>query len=107
MDADIRRLREIENALKRANAICKDLREKKKKAEGQLYKSMQNAGVDTYEGYSIKKVQPRIPQKRKPAKAKKSDAINFFREVGFEDPESCYEEFEKTQKIIPKIEDDV
>jgi hypothetical protein len=101
MDANVRRLKDIEEALKRANQKCSELRKKKKAAQEHLYASMKKNGVDNYNGYTLKKVQPRPPAKRKPAKAKKADAINLFRSIGVDDPETFYSEFEMTQKFVP------
>lgn len=99
MDADVRRLKEIDAALKRVNSQAKELRLKKAKATEQLYKAMVKKGVEQYEGYTLKKVQPKVRAKKKPVKQKKADAIELFRTVGIDDPETLYEEFEKTQKI--------
>jgi hypothetical protein len=106
MDADVRRLKEVEEALKRANEKAAELRKKKKKAQDHLYNSMRKQGIDNYKGYTLKKVQPRVPAKRKPSKAKKADAINLFRTIGVEDPESFYSDFEQTQKFRPVIENE-
>jgi hypothetical protein len=99
MEADARRLRELELALKRLNEKAVDLRKKKKDAQEKLYRSMEKNGVEKYEGYTMSKIRPKAPAKRKPAKAKKSDAIRLFSEIGIDDPEELYEEFKKTQRM--------
>jgi hypothetical protein len=100
MEADARRLKEIEDALKRINAKTIDLRKKRKDAQNKLYDSMIKNGVDSYEGYTVKKIAPRPKAKRKPAKAKKQDALKLFAKIGVDDPNVLWEEFEKTQKIV-------
>lgn len=105
MEADVRRLKEIETALKRMNVQIKNLRVKKKEAEEKLYKSMVKNGTEVYQGYSIKKIQPKIPRKSKPLKKKKIDGVEFFQAIGVEDPEEAYEEFIKTQKNLKDNED--
>ncbi|HMP28783.1 MAG TPA: hypothetical protein PKD85_04235 [Saprospiraceae bacterium] len=107
MDANVRRLKDIEDALKRANIKCTELRKKKKIAQEHLYSSMKKNGVEDYKGYTLKKVQPKLPAKRKPAKAKREDAINLFRSIGVDDPETFYSEFEMTQKFIPVVTKEV
>ena len=105
MDADLRRLKDIEEALKRANEKAVDLRKKKKDAQEKLYRSMEKNGVEKYGGYTLTKIKPKVLAKRKPAKAKKIDAIRLFTDIGIEDPGEFYEKFQKTQRVISEDED--
>ena len=106
MEADVRRLKDLDDALKRANEKVSNLRKKKKDAQEKLYRSMEKNGVEKYEGYSISKLRPKVPAKRKPAKAKKKDAIRLFSEIGVDDPDELYEKFQRTQRIIKEEEDE-
>lgn len=106
MEANARRLKDLEETLARLNHKTADLRKKRAEAKERLYQSMLKNNVEKCEGYTIKKIQPKIRVKRKPAKAKKTDAIKLFADIGIEDPDSFYAEFEKTQKIVMEEENE-
>lgn len=101
----VRRLREIDAALSRANKQVTELRSKKKEATQRLHEWMQKKGLDEYGGYSIKKVAPRPRAKRKPKKDKREDALRLFTSIGVQDPELLLEEYERTQKYGEEGED--
>lgn len=102
----VRQILSIEEALKRHNKQVKDLRQKQKLAKTRLYEWMKARGIDDYEGYSIKKIEPRPKIPRKKAKEKKEDALRLFSEVGVNDPEEFWEALQRTQKVIAPLEDE-
>jgi hypothetical protein len=99
-DAYIRQITDVDAALKRLNAQTKELRKKKKDAQTRLHAWMEKNKVDEYGKISIKKIAPKPPAKRKPAKKKKDDALRLFTAIGVNDPEELWEEFQRTQKVI-------
>ncbi len=99
----VRQIKECDNAIKRLNRQSKDARTKKKLAQQHLAKWMEKNNVDTYEGISFKKIAPKPPSKRKPAKQKKLDAIRLFADIGANDPEGLWEDFQRTQKIAESL----
>lgn len=99
-------IQSIDVSIKRLNAEVKKLRQKKSETQNHLYKWMQRNGYNNYQGYLIDKLAPKPSIKRKPSKQKKEDAFRFFREAGITDPETFWEELEKTQKNISLISDE-
>lgn len=99
-DAYLRQLSEIDAALKRHKEQTKILTQKKKETHGRLAKWMEANGYETYGHVKLVKIKPREPAKRKPAKQKKEDALRLFSTIGVNDPESLWEEFQRTQKIV-------
>lgn len=97
-DSYVKEIQSIKEELKRINSHAKKLREQKKAAEKRLYQYMKNNDLPKYEGITIKSITPKEAKPRKPAKAKKSDAINLFYQIGVPDPESFWDEFQQTQR---------
>jgi hypothetical protein len=100
-NAYLRQIKDIDDALKRANKQVKTLRDKKKDVMNKMYTWMNNKGIESYGDVTVQKLAPRPRAKRKPAKQKRTDAINLLQTIGVDDPEAFLEEFEKTQKYIP------
>lgn len=106
-DSYVRQIAELDAALKRLNAQTKEIRRKKKEAETRLHAWMVKNNVEKYGKVTIKKITPRGASKRKPAKQKKADALSLFTQIGVNDPEKLWEEFQMTQKVYtPKTDDE-
>jgi hypothetical protein len=99
-DSYIRQIKDVDAALKRLNVQAKELRKKKKEAQSRLHSWMEKNKVEEYGEISLKKITPKPPAKRKPAKKKKDDAIRLFSQIGVNDPEELWEEFQRTQKLV-------
>src|SRR4029078_10882627 len=97
-DRYVSSIKDMDAAVKRLNSEVKKIRLKKAETQRHLYNWMRRNGYDSYGGYTITKITPKPPVKRKPMKQKNEDAFRFFREAGITDPETFWEEFEKTQK---------
>lgn len=97
-DSYIRQISELNATLARLNKQTSELRKKKKEAEKRLHAWMVKNNIEEYAKVSIKKIAPKPPAKRKPAKQKKADAINLFAQIGVNDPEQLWEEFQSTQR---------
>ena len=103
-DRYVKQLNDLDVTLKRLNAKTTELRKKKKDIQTHLHAWMVKTGNEKYQGYTVAKVAPKPPAKRKPAKAKKQDALALFQQVGIDDPETFWEEFSKTQKAVAQTE---
>jgi len=99
-DGYVYEINSLKAEIKRLNERTKKLREQKRTAEKHLYKHMHTHKVEKYENITIKSIRPKEKQKRKPEKAKRTDAISLFRDVGIPDPENFWVEFKATQKYI-------
>jgi hypothetical protein len=97
-DSYIRQIKDIDSALKRLNQQTADLRKKKKEASMRLYAWMEKNNVETYSSIDIRKIAPKQRAKKKPPKKRKEDAIILFSQIGVNDPEKLWEEFQRTQK---------
>jgi|WetSurMetagenome_2_1015567.scaffolds.fasta_scaffold449112_1 hypothetical protein len=97
-DAYVRNIDSINESIKRHNGQLKILRTKKLESQERLAIYMEKHGIEEYKGYKLAKIKPKqkLPQKKK--KEKKSDAIKLFSEIGVDDPEALWEEFQRTQK---------
>jgi len=96
-DGYVSEIESLNKEIKRLNARLKALREQRKKAQGHLYKYMEKNNMEKCGSITIKSVTPRQRKPRKPAKNKKADAINLFREIGVPDPIGFWAEFQATQ----------
>lgn len=106
-DSYVRQIKELDSALKRLNIQTKEIRRKKKEAETRLYMWMVKNNVEKHGNVTLKKIAPRSASKRKPAKQKKADALSLFTQIGVNDPEQLWEEFQMTQKVYtPKTDAD-
>lgn len=105
-DSYVRQIKDVDAALKRLNAQAKELRKKKKEAQTRLHAWMVKNGVDEYGQIPAKKIAPKTPVKRKPVKKKKEDAIRLFSQIGVNDPEELWEEFQRTQKLADRREEE-
>lgn len=101
----LKSLGEINASIKRGNKHLKDLREQKKKYEKELYDWMVQKGYEEYGGIKLKKIEPK-KIKRKKKSEKKAGAIMLFEKLGINDPETLWNELEKTQKYQENLEDD-
>ena len=102
-DRYIQQLSQIDATLKRINSQAAELRKKKKDIQGHLHTWMVKNGHEKYGAYSVSKIAPKPPAKRKPAKAKKMDALALFQQVGIDDPEQFWEELSRTQKTVIEV----
>lgn len=101
----VKQLADLDATLRRLNSKTSELRKKKKEVQTHLHAWMVRHHHDMYEGYSVEKISPKAKSKRKPAKAKKQDALALFQQVGIDDPERFWEEFTKTQKVVVDADD--
>ena len=99
-DRYIQQLSQIDASIKRLNSQTAELRKKKKDILGHLHTWMVRNGHEKYGSYTVTKIAPKPPAKRKPAKAKKLDAMALFQQVGIDDPEQFWEELARTQKAV-------
>jgi hypothetical protein len=102
MEADIRKLQSINDALKRNKEHGKKMRNEKRIVSERLYKTMKRHGFEEYGGIKIKNIEPKPKAVRKKLKHKKSDAVALFSQVGIPDPEGFWMEFQETQKYRPE-----
>jgi len=96
----VKQLADLDVTLRRLNSKTTELRKKKKEVQTHLHAWMVRHNHDKYEGYSVAKISPKAKPKRKPAKAKKQDALALFQQVGIDDPERFWDEFTLTQKVV-------
>lgn len=96
-------IQDIAKEIKRMNLYLKTLRIRKKSLEGELYKFMHRENISVLQGIKREKIKPEAV-KRKKKSEKKRDAIELFRNIGIDDPEEFYRQFEITQKA-EKIEE--
>jgi hypothetical protein len=107
-DAYIRNLKDMGDSIKRHNAQLKILKDKKKATESRLYSYMIRNNLEEYGGYKAAKLAPKIKNPIKKKAEKKSDAMRLFSDTGITDPESFWEAFQSTQKIVkPQDEDSI
>lgn len=99
-DGYIKEIESIKKELKLLTERRKILTARKQKLEKGLYDLMKRNQMELYQGYKKEKLQPKPvntgPRKKK--KEKYNDAIRLFMEIGIPDPESFYEQYQKTQK---------
>jgi len=98
-DSYVRQIKDIDSALKRLNTQSAELRKKKKEATHRLYVWMEKNNVESYSTFNIKKIAPKQRAKKKPPKKRREDAITLFSSIGVNDPETLWEEFQKTQQL--------
>ena len=98
-DAYVHEIQSIEKEERRLRFRAKKLREQKRKAQNHLYQYMESQEIEAYKGITKRSVQPRVRRPRKKIKDKKRDALALFRTTGIPDPESFWNEFQKTQKV--------
>ena len=96
----IKEIESLNKEIQRLNKEKKKHFDRKKKLETDLYHLMNRHNIPEYNGYKKEKLKPKIKttMKRKKKKEKYNDAIQLFIETGIPDPESFYEELQKTQK---------
>jgi hypothetical protein len=109
-DAYIKEIRSIDNEIKRLATHTKGLREQRAKNMNSLYIYMSNNKIDKIgEGkgaITIKQCGPRDNKKKmKPKKQRREDSIEKLRERGIPDPESFYEEYERSKYREPREKD--
>jgi hypothetical protein len=90
--------------MKRANKQILIMRKKKADVQMKLYAWMVKHNLDEYGGYKTSKLAPK-KKSRKNAKDKKQDALRLFSDIGVDDPETLWMEFQKTQKPLPPDEE--
>ncbi len=88
----------INTEAKRLNDRLKLLRSQKHRIEVYLYDGMVRNNMEKYGKITLKSITPREKKPRKSTKAKRSDAISLFRDVGIHDPEEFWNDFQATQK---------
>lgn len=101
-DAYIKEIHSIDTEIKRLAVHTKGLREQRAKNMNSLYIYMSNNKIDKIgEGkgaITIKQCGPRDNKKKmKPKKQRREDSIEKLRERGIPDPESFYEEYERSK----------
>jgi hypothetical protein len=108
IDTYVRNLKSINNTMDRLNKELKVLRIKKRDAQDKLYNAMKIRNLTEYGSIKITQITPKIKTPKKKTKDKKSDAIRFFNEIGIDNPELCWEEYQKTQKyqLVPNEDDE-
>lgn len=97
----VRNLKNIDTSIKRYADQLKELKEKRKLTQQRLYAYMKKNGLEKYQGYELKKLEPKQKTPTKKKADKKRDAIQLFHNVGFDDPEALWNAFQDTQKVIP------
>jgi hypothetical protein len=102
-DSYIRQISELDIAIKRNREQGKKLREQKSLAQSRLYAYMVRHGMEEYQGIKVNKIKPPLKTKRKSNKRRREDGIRLFHQVGIPDPESFWNEFQGTQKILPDV----
>jgi seryl-tRNA synthetase len=95
-DAYIRKLKSLDEAIKRLNGQLRDLRLQKKSTQERLHTWMKRKNMEEYNEYKIEKIAPKLVPRKK-ASEKKQDAFRLFTSVGITDPETFWLEFKKTQ----------
>lgn len=98
-DGYIREIKSLRKEIKRLNGNLKVLRDQKTVVEGHLYRYMKKNGIEKIDGITINSIKPReerLPRKKK--SEKKRDAIELFQEIGVNDPEALWLEFQATQR---------
>nr|QBK86341.1 MAG: uncharacterized protein LCMAC102_01360 [Marseillevirus LCMAC102] len=88
----------INTETKRLNDRLKVLRSQKRTIEAYLYDDMTRNNLEKYGKITLKSITPREKKSRKSTKAKRNDAISLFRDVGINNPEQFWNDFQATQK---------
>lgn len=92
-------LKSVNSELKRLKDEAKRLKVEKVNTERRLYRWLKANNETSFEGFTLEKLKPKAPVKRKKKADKINDGIALLREIGVPDPETFYEEFLKTQKV--------
>jgi hypothetical protein len=98
-DGYVREIKSLRKEIKRLNGNLKLLRDQKNLVEGHLYQYMKKNGIEKIDGITINSIKPReerLPRKKK--SEKKRDAIGLFQDIGVNDPEALWLEFQATQR---------
>ena len=93
----------IESEITRLNKRIKELRERKKIAEHNLYEFMLSKNLDnfTHDGRKIfiEKITPKIKKKALPKKQRDELTKRYLREQGVRDPDEIFQEIERLKKF--------
>ena len=103
MSGYVKEINSLDAEIKRTNVHLKAMRLQKRAAQTHLYNYMISHNLEVIgEGknaITLKKCAPPKPRaKAKPKKEKREDALRLFQEAGIPNPDTFYNEFEKTQK---------
>lgn len=101
--AYITEINSLKKELKRSNAHVLRLRKQKRRAEDLLYDYMVKRELTEFGGVKISKIEPKNTVRKK-KRDKKRDALDLFSKVGIDDPETFWDMFQTTQKVIVKKE---
>ena len=95
----------IESEITRLNKRIKELRERKKIAEHNLYEFMLSKNLDnfTHDGRKIfiEKITPKIKKKALPKKQRDELTKRYLREQGVRDPDEIFQEIERLKAAEP------
>lgn len=109
-EGHVRRLKNLDESIKRLTAQLKDLRKQRVTYQTALYQYMKKSNVEEVEGYKLAKIAPKPKMVRKKDKDKKQDAVCYFTSLGLNDPEGAWERLKEMQKpkvyIEPKNEEE-
>ena len=96
-DAYVREIGSLDTELKRLSVRVKALRCQKKEKQVLLCIYMERNSLEKYGGLTLKSVTARQSRPRKPAAAKKDDAMELFRDAGIDNPSEFWDNFKATQ----------
>jgi hypothetical protein len=105
MSAYVYEIRNIEAEIKRLSSRASELRKKKHQCEENLYNYMVAHNLQKVENINISKVTPKQTF-RKNKTEKKRDALRLFRDIGIPDPEGFWKDFQSTQKVVLKLNEE-
>ena len=103
--AYVREINSIDQELKRLRAHIKELTTQRLRAQTHLHQYMVRHQLDEVEGIKLTKITPKPKTIRKSLKEKKQAALELCLEVGINDPDLFWEQWQKTQKP-PKVEEE-
>ena len=99
----VRRIRQLDAELVKANARVKSLKELKAKTMTEIFNFMSRLHITELDGIRIEKVRPKVRAPRKPAAEKKAAAVDLCYRTGIPNPEEFLRAFTATQKVARKI----
>lgn len=104
MSSYVHEIASIDLELKRLRGVIKELTAQRARATTHLHQYMIRNQLEEVGGIKATKVAPKPKVIRRKPKEKKEDAIRLFMEIGINDPETFWDDFQRTQKPIKEPE---